>query len=133
MLVEMLKQSDNFKNLPAPKQQIMLKLAHTFEKSTSNLFYNHEELSQLLQTGTKEQWYEFLNLQEVQNYIKTQMAFIAQISQRKTFHSLVQMALDGNQQAAKQVQELSGILNSQDNNKVVVLHFVPRPKQEEVS
>jgi alpha-D-ribose 1-methylphosphonate 5-phosphate C-P lyase len=56
------------------------------------------------------------------------MAFISQVSQRKTFRALVELALSGNQQAAKQVQELSGVLNQQDSNRIVVLHQIPRPQ-----
>lgn len=80
--------------------------------------------------GNRESWRELLQLQETQNFIKGQMAFLSQIAQRKTFASLVEGALKGNQQAAKQVQELSGILNQQDTNRVVVLHQIPRPTKQ---
>lgn len=132
MLTEMLKESKSLTSLSVPQQQITLMLANKFQSQQSFLFLNPEELTQHTGIGTKDDWYNLLNLQETKNYIKGSMAFLAQISQRKTFHSLVQMALDGNQQAAKQVQELSGVLNQQDTNRTIVLHQIPRPQKEEV-
>lgn len=132
----MLQKSEHFKDYPKPDQAILLRLAHQFEQSTEYLFLNPEELYDLTSMGSRTHWTNFLADQTVQTYIKSQMAFIANISQRKTFRSLVQSALEGNAQAAKQVQELSGILNQVDSNKVVVLHSIPRPKpkqtQEEI-
>lgn len=87
-----------------------------------------EELQQSTDIGTREQWTELLLLNETVSFIKGQMAFLAQVNQRKTFHSLVQSALNGNAQAAKQVQELSGIMNQQDTNRTIVLHRIPRPE-----
>jgi hypothetical protein len=88
---------------------------------------NPEELEEATQIGSKDQWADLLKLQETKNYIKGQMANIAEIAQRKTFMSLVSQALSGNAQAAKQVQELSGIMNQQDTNRTIVLHRIPRP------
>lgn len=127
MLTSMLEEGQSLNDLPLPQKTILLKLAHTFQSSQTYLFLNPEELLEYTQVGTKDQWTDLLLLQETKNYIKSQMAFLAQISQRKTFASLVKMALDGNQQAAKQVQELSGIMNQQDTNRTIVLHQIPRP------
>lgn len=127
MLTEMLKESQTISTMTVPQQQIIYALANKFQSQQSYLFLNPEELTHHTGIGTKDDWYNLLNLQETKNYIKSSMAFLAQISQRKTFHSLVQMALDGNQQAAKQVQELSGVLNQQDTNRTIVLHQIPRP------
>ena len=133
MLTEMLKQSQDFLKQPIPQQAIYLSLANTFQSQTDFLFLNPEELITYTEIGTKDQWQDLLNRQETQSYIKAQMAALAQISQRKTFKSLVEMALNGNQQAAKQVQEISGVLNQQDSNRVVIMHHIPRPKQEETN
>lgn len=127
MLTKMLEESGALKHKTLPEQQIFMKLANRFQSSTENLFFDPMELMEHNMVGTVEQWKELLQLQETQNFIKGQIAFFAQISQRKTFHSLVSMALSGNQQAAKQVQELSGIMNQQDQNRTVVLHQIPRP------
>lgn len=126
MLTKMLEESGAFENLPIPDQQIMYRLANIFQSNTKYLFMSPEELLSSTALGTKDYWTSLLNYQETQGYIKAQMAFLSQISQRKTFQSLVQMALEGSQQAAKQVQELSGIMNQQDTNRVVVLHYIPR-------
>lgn len=131
MLTEMLDQSESFKSKPIPEQKILTTLASKFQQSTEFLFLDPQELFTNIGIGTPDQWKELLQLQETQNFIKGQIAFFAQVSQRKTFRSLVQMALDGGQgaqQAAKQVQELSGILNQQDKNRTVVLHKIPRPE-----
>lgn len=131
MLTQMLEEGGSLKDLPLPQKTILLRLAYMFQSSTQYLFLNPEELRTTTNVGTKEQWTDLLLLQETKNYIKSQMAFLAQISQRKTFASLVTMALEGNQQAAKQVQELSGIMNQQDTNRTIVLHRIPRPERKE--
>ena len=130
MLTKMLQESESLNDLPKPEQEILYKLASAFQDNTNCLFLNPEELVEFTGLGTKEQWTKLLNLQETKNFIKAQMAFLSEIAQRKTFASLVRMALDGNQQAAKQVQELSGIMNQRDSNRIVVLHRIPRPKEE---
>jgi hypothetical protein len=128
----MINESGVLKDKTLPEQTIMMKLASTFQDNTKLLFLEPEELQTETGIGTKDQWTELLRLQETQNFLKGQMQFLAQIAQRKTFQSLVTSALGGNAQAAKQVQELSGILNQQDQNRTVVLHYVPRPKEQEV-
>jgi hypothetical protein len=131
MLTKMMEEAGTLSQFSLPDQRIYQKLAASFQESFETLFMNPEELQQTFQMGTKEQWRTLLNFQETQSFIKAQMAFLGQISQRKTFHSLVQMAISGNAQAAKQVQELSGILNQQDANRTIVLHHIPRPNKEE--
>jgi hypothetical protein len=132
MLVKMLQQSGELDKLPLPDQTVYMKLASVFETNTEFLFLNPEELLEYTEIGTKEKWQAFLNIQTVKDFVKGQMSFLAQVAQRKTFRSLVEQALGGNQQAAKQVQELSGIMNQQDSNRVVVLHQIPRPIKQEV-
>lgn len=126
MLTQMLQEANSLDNLPLPQKTIILSLANKFQSHTSYLYMNPEELEEETELGTKEQWSELLKLQETKNYIKGQMAADAEIAQRKTYASLVQLALSGNHQAAKQVQELSGIMNQQDTNRTIVLHRIPR-------
>jgi hypothetical protein len=132
VLTKMLDESNALVDYPLPQKTILMALANRFQSHTEYLFYDPQELYENSEMGTIQDWTTLLNLQETKNYIKGQMAFISQISQRKTFMGLVSQALSGNAQAAKQVQELSGILNQQDTNRVVVLHQIPRKKQEEV-
>jgi hypothetical protein len=127
MLTEMLHESKTLNDLPLPQKTIMLKLANTFQTRTDYMFMTPEELEKDTELGNKDQWNDLLKLQETKNFIKGQMAALAEIAQRKTFASLVTNALSGNHQAAKQVQELSGILNQQDTNRTIVLHQIPRP------
>jgi hypothetical protein len=131
MLTKMINESGVLDTLPLPQKTIMMKLASRFQDNTSFLFMDPEELYEKSKMGSKDQWTELLRLQETQNFIKSQMQFLSSIAQRKTFKGLVELALSGNAQAAKQVQELSGILNQQDQNRTVVLHYVPRPKPKE--
>jgi hypothetical protein len=129
LLTDMILNSEEYTQLQKPAQLITLTLGKKFEESTEYLFLSPEEIVDLTHIGTVEQWNTFFNLQTVKTYIQSQMAAIAQISQRKTFRSLVEMALSGGQgasTAAKQIQELSGIMNQIDSNKIVVLHHIPR-------
>lgn len=133
MLTDMLNQSNSLNDMPLPQKTILMRLAQKFQSSTEYLFLDPQELQEQTMLGTTDQWFQLLNLQETKNFIKGQMAFLVQVSQRKTFASLVSMALGGGQgaqAAAKQVQELSGIMNQQDSNRVVVLHQIPRPKEK---
>ena len=131
MLTEMLTKSADFQKKTLPEQTIYYKLAGEFQNNTQYLFMTPEELVIHTEIGTKEQWQDLLTLNETNSFIKGQMAFLSQVNQRKTFASLVQMALNGNQGAAKQVQELSGILNQQDTNRTIILHRIPRPEVTE--
>lgn len=126
MLTQMLEESGSLVNLSPPEKLITLKLANKFQSNTQYLFMEPEELRTHTQIGTVEQWRELLLMQETQNFIKGQMSFLSQIAQRKTFAALVQSAIDGNTQASKQITELSGVMNAVDNNKVIILHHIPR-------
>lgn len=128
MLTEMLNQSDTLSKLSLPDRTILLRLAGKFQAQTNYMFMSEEELADTTNLGSKDQWQQLLRLQETKNYIKGTMGAIAEIAQRKTFHALVQSAMEGNHQAAKQVQELSGIMNQQDTNRIIVLHQIPRPQ-----
>ena len=129
MLTQMMNEANTLKEYSKPDQQIYMTLAHKFQSNPNFLFYDPEELVRNTGLGTLDQWKTLLNLQETNNYIKGQLAFYAQISQRKTFKSLVSEALSGNAQAAKQVQELSGAYNQQDSNRTIILHRIPRPSE----
>lgn len=130
MLTQMLDESGVLEPLPLPQKRIMQTLAAKFQSQTNFLFMSPEELDEAVGIGDKDQWNELLRLQETKNFIKGQMAAISEIAQRKTFHSLVQQALQGNHQAAKAVQDLSGIMNQQDTNRTIVLHRIPRPSPQ---
>lgn len=127
MLTKMLQESGSLKDYSLPDQAIYMKLASILQSHTTYLFMSPEELAEDVGVGSREQWSELLKLNETKAFLKGQMAALSEIAQRKTFQSLVQLALSGNAQAAKQVQELSGILNQQDTNRTIVLHKIPRP------
>lgn len=130
MLLEMLKESKSFQFKNIEEQEVLALLATTFERSPSYLFLAPEELTQETRIGNKQMWFNFLNLDQVRNYIKSEMAYQAQVAQRRAFLALAKSAEEGNVQAAKEINELSGILSSADNNKIVVLHQIARPEQQ---
>ena len=130
MLLDMLKNSQYFKNLTNEKKEIIARLAEAFEEhSEHTLHLSPNELAKTLNIGNKKQWQDFLNLEPTRQYIKTQQAFNAQIAQRKAFQALEREANEGNVNAAKQINELSGILNQIDSNKIIVLHRIDRREE----
>lgn len=130
MLTSMLQQSQSYKELSIPNQAMQTTLAQQFEKSSDNLFCSPEELSHTLGIGTISNWERFLALEPVQNYIKSQMTNISQVASRKAFQALSEKAASGDTQAAKQINEISGLLAKADSNRVIVLTHVPRPNKE---
>ena len=128
LLIEMLKQNPNFGGLQVEQQEVFARLAAEFEENELALYLSPSELSNKLGVGNRFQWQDFLNLEPVRQYIKGQMGAQAEVASRKTFNSLVQSGMAGEVQAIKQINELSGIMNSGDKNKVVVLHQINRPK-----
>lgn len=129
MLLEMLKNSKSYQDMTQEQKDITARLAQAFEENAEHtLHLSPTELTDILQIGNKKLWQDFLNLEPARQYIKSQMAFQAQIAQRKAFQSLEREAIGGDVQAAKQINELSGILNNVDTNKIIVLHQIDRGK-----
>jgi hypothetical protein len=124
----MLKLNPNFDGLPSEKKEVFARLAAEFEDNDFALYLDPSELSDKLGVGNKQQWQEFLNLESVRQYVNGQMANIAQIASRKTFKGLMVKGMGGDVQAIKEINELSGVMNSGDKNKVVVLHQINRAK-----
>lgn len=128
MLRKMLQNYQKFKDFSQEKQEIVMALAQNFEEDTLAIYQHPTELISNLGIGNQEQWQEFLNLEPVRSYIKAQMGFHAQVAQRKAFRSLEREAIGGDVQAAKQINELSGILSNADQNRIIVLHQINRGK-----
>ncbi len=127
MLLDMLKNSQSYQDLPFEEKEIVARLATVFEQhSDQTLHLTPLELASTLHLGNKDQWQRFLNLEPTKQFIRTQQAFNAQIAQRKAFQALEREATSGNVNAAKQINELSGILNNTDSNKIIVLHQINR-------
>jgi len=127
MLLDMIKSSKSYQNLTIDEKEITAILATKFEEhSEHTLHLSPTELAETLQIGNKKIWQDFLNLEPTRQFIKAQMAFNAQVAQRKAFQSLEREATNGDVNAAKQINELSGILNNTDSNKIIVLHRIDR-------
>jgi hypothetical protein len=127
-LLNMLKESKSFQDKSQEQQQIFARLADTFESDPDYLFLDPIELTTTTELGNKTMWFQFLNLEPVKNYIKSEMSYKAQVAQRRAFAALANSAEQGNVQAAKEINELSGIMSASDNNRVVVLMRVSRPE-----
>jgi hypothetical protein len=131
MLMEMLKESKSFQEKTLEQQEVLAALARSFEVNPNALYLTPDELTKKLNIGNRDMWFNFLNLEPVRNFIRAEMANQSQIAQRKTFLALASAAQDGNVQAAKEINELSGIMSSADNNRIVVLHKISRPKTKQ--
>jgi hypothetical protein len=128
----MLKNSPNYQKMSMQEKEITIRLAEQFEEhSEHTLHLTPLELTETLNIGNKKLWQDFLNLEPTKQFIKAQMAFNAQVAQRKAFQSLEREAISGDVNAAKQINELSGILNNIDTNKIIVLHRINRGETNE--
>ena len=111
------------------KQEIYLKLAEHLQSAISHLYEDPEELSISTGIDDPELWEEFLNFEPVNLYIEVRQKKLTSVSARKAIKNLQNAANRGDVQAIKYLNEVSGILQAQgDNNKQIVLHFVPRPE-----
>ena len=127
-LLQAIKADPTFQAFTTEKQEVFARLAHEFYENDLALHLSPSELSSKLGVGNKQMWFEFLNLEPVRQYIKAQMAFNAEIASRKAFKKLTEAGLTGDTQAIKQINEISGILNSGDRNRIIVLHQIKRPE-----
>ena len=128
MLIEMMKANPSFSSLPIEKREAYAKLADTFEDNELALYLDPIELTDKLGIGNRQLWQDFLNFDAVRQYISGQMANAAQVATRKTLQSLIKQGVGGDVQAIRQINEMSGVLNSGDKNKVIVLHQINRSK-----
>lgn len=133
MLVEMLRNHSVFETFTLEQQEVFARLATVFEQDHANLFRSPEELTRSTQLGNRFLWANFLALEPVQQYIKAQIAQSLQIMQRKTLQALQEQAQKGDVQAIKQIQFLAGIMEQQDNNKIIVLHQISRPPKVQMN
>ena len=128
MLIEMLKVHPSFDALPIEKKEAYAKLADTFEDNELALYLDPIELTDKLGIGNRQLWQDFLNFDAVRQYISGRMAEAAQVATRKTLQALIKQGVGGDVGAIRQINEMSGVLNSGDKNKVIVLHQINRSK-----
>ena len=74
-------------------------------------------------------WSTYLQREDVRQRIHSRMNEDIEIAHRASLAALAKEAQRGNVQAIKELNNLSGILN-QNNNKQIVTHYIPRPKGE---
>jgi hypothetical protein len=128
MLVDMLRKNQQFNELPIPKQELFAILATKFEEDPAAIYLTPDELTKHTNTGNRDLWVQFLSLAPTQQFIKAEMARLTDVAQRKALKSLQSQAMSGNVQAAKEINELAGIYQNQNNNRTVVLHRIVRPE-----
>lgn len=128
MLSKMLENSKQFTALTTINKEVTLRLADAFESRPDSIYKSHIELPSYLRIGTKEQWFDFLNLEPVRQYITAQMGFLSTIAVRQNFQKLQEQAMQGNIQALKELNDISPFFNQQEQNKVIILHQIARPK-----
>lgn len=84
-------------------------------------------------TGVPESvWSTYLQREDVRQRIHSKMNEDIEIAHRASLSALAKEAQRGNVQAIKELNNLSGILN-QNNNKQIVTHYIPRPDKEDTA
>jgi hypothetical protein len=112
--------------MTTPSQLILAKL-QKLEKETP--YFHRMSPNQLQsQTGIPEDvWSEYFQREDVRQRITNKMSEDIEIAHRQAMGALAKQASQGNVQAIKELNQVSGILN-QNNNKQIVTHYIPRPK-----
>lgn len=124
-----LQQDEEFQKLPVKAQAVYLNFADYFDQYPDLITMNTEELVKEVENSTHQQWRTFLVLPLVDQFIQQILKHNAQIAFRKASAALTIEAANGNTTAAKQVTELAGIFNTEQNNKIHILTYVPRPQE----
>lgn len=115
------------------KQHIFIALAESFQTKTSHLYEDPDELTVSLQVGNTELWEEFLNTEPVRLYVTARTKNLTAVHARKSILNLQKSAGRGEVNAIKYLNEISGILQRQTDNKQIVLTYVPRPEMPKFS
>lgn len=134
-MLSLAEQIENKEKLSIEKKTVFQKLAEVFTDpgNIQFLMMDNLELSFNSQIGNPRIWQEFLQLEETQNYVQSQMRFLTDVAHRKAFAALQDKAMTGDTTAAKQINELAGVFQRGDDNKILILHQISRPQiQEEV-
>ena len=130
MLRKMVEQHPLFKSLPKMLQWAYPQLADLFERDPENIFRTTDELADQHPEFSRDVWDEFLQFEPVKQFISVRTKRFIEQSARKAQRKLAEEAESGNVQAVKQLQELAGLLDAKENNKIIVTHFVPRTQED---
>lgn len=116
--------------MQTPQQLAILKLTKIAKDLPSFHRLLPEELEE--QTGiSSNQWMDFISSnEEIRQFISMRTAEDVEFAHRAALNALAKEAKRGNVQAIKELNQLSGILN-QNNNKQIVTHYIPRPTNKE--
>ena len=126
-LVHALSQFDKLQELSPQEKETLLLMAKKFQDLDDSHFLSPIELTEKLGHSTK-RWRQFLTLKPVKDYIARQVKEDAEISNRQAVLAQAYKAIkSGDSQAAKYLKELSDILNAENNQATIILHYIPRP------
>lgn len=120
--------SDHENYVPVHKQTLYLKMAESYQSRQSHLYEDPEELVETTQMGTSELWEEFINFDPVQLYASARSKRLASVAARNSIRNLQKRVKEGDVQAIKYLNEVFGVLNAQNQQGTIILHYVPRPK-----
>lgn len=113
------------------KHIIQQKLSQ-IEKETSN-FHRLSPTQLFEKTNIPEQyWSDYLQQEDVRQRIANRLNDEIEIAHRQALIALAKQAAQGNVQAIKELNQISGILN-QNNNKQYITHYIPRPQEEKTT
>lgn len=128
MLTQDIQKHPIWEDLPLDKQDIFLRMAEVFESTDKNLTLDAEQLTQQTRVAHRHQWWEFLDLEPVQNYINQQQQRLTKVAARKTLQELQKELTNGNVGAGKEINQMASVFEKTDNNKIIILHRIPRPE-----
>lgn len=110
-------------DLVLAKLQKLEKTIPSFHRMTLRELSQHTGISE-------EQWSIYLQREDVRQRIHAKTSEDIEIAHRVALAQLAKQAQNGNIQAIKELNQLSGILN-QNNNKQIVTHYVKRPEPQQ--
>lgn len=120
---------EKFQELSAPEQAVLLQAAAKFENCYGSHFMSPDELAENLD-GTSATWRKFLTLKPVVDYINRKVAEDTEIMNRQALYKqALKAARAGDTQAAKYIEQLAKANASTANQRIVILHYVPRPER----
>lgn len=127
-LTEMLKSHPMFQELPIDHQIVYMKMATVFQDDPDAIYCDPSELEERFELGTHHLWDKLLNMEPTIAYINDRMRSRSRIAARKAFLNLEKEAATGDVPAIRHINELSGLLEKRESNKIVVLHYIERPE-----
>lgn len=109
------------------KKSIFLKLAKIYQLNLpDSLYLNPYELTELLPSSTPQDWKSFLAIPEINRFIESEIATIAEAAARKALQNLQDNPTSQDISAAKELLQSSRLLKQKLQNKqTVIMTYLP--------